>query len=161
MVPNSVSLPTSASARGCGTGANGESQDLWSTWDQLLQHLHSHPHHLHWHPEPGQAVWMLSTRQELTFGECCVRAETLKITIDMFRHDTSCTKELLYLLCCGCQYRNLPELPYCFKKKTRCRFKAWQSNAKELLSLIFSTLLQGLEPSLFSSNSENKSSLKF
>lgn len=94
------------------------SQFLWQQhWGQHnWGGPHLHQHHLSWHLEPGQGAWVLSTLQELSFDESCLRAEILKITIDVFGHDSSHTKEVPrispYLLCCGCQYRNLPKLSH-------------------------------------------------
>lgn len=130
-IPNSIHPPTPASSWGSSTGAGtawGVShKDPRVTWDRLPHHPHLHWHHLPRHLEPGQGAWVLSTLQELSFDESCLGAETLKITIDVFRHDSSHTKEVLrispYLLCCGCQYRNLPKLSHCLGKKNHTDLK--------------------------------------
>lgn len=65
--------------------------------------------------------------QELSFNESCLEAEILKITIDVFRHDSPHTKEVPwispYLLCCGCQYRKLLKLSHCSGRKNHTDLK--------------------------------------
>lgn len=123
--------PASSCSRstGAGTAGEGSHRDPWVTWARLPQHPHLHQHHLPWHLEPGQGAWALSMLQELSFDKSCLGAETLKITINVFRHDSSHIKEVLwispYLLCCGCQYRNLPKLSHCLGEKKSHRLKGW------------------------------------
>lgn len=104
-IPKSIHPPAPASSCVSSTGASTTGGGP-----------HLHQQHLSWHLEPGQGAWVLSTLQELSSDESCLGAEILKITIDVFGHDSSHTKEVPwispYLLCCGCQYRNLPKLSH-------------------------------------------------